>query len=132
MQNPVVHRSVRMIAEAAASVPMLLFDGDDELIDHPLQALLARPNPVQSGNEFLEACYGYLLVAGNAYVEAVPLGDDVRELYPLRPDRMTVIAGADGWPEGHEYTVAGRKVRFPRPARQRRAADPASAAVSIR
>lgn len=112
MQNPVVHRSVRMIAEAAASVPMLLFDGELELVDHPLQSLLARPNPVQSGNDFLEACYGYLLVAGNAYVEAVALGEDVRELYSLRPDRMTVIAGADGWPEGHEYSVGGRKVRF--------------------
>ena len=31
MQNPIVYRSVRMVAEAAASVPLLLFEGDREL-----------------------------------------------------------------------------------------------------
>ena len=36
----------------------------------------------------------------------------MRELYALRPDRMRVVPGADGWPEAYEYTVAGRTVRF--------------------
>ena len=40
-------------------------------------------------------------------VEAGP-----RELHALRPDRMKLIPGADGWPEAYEYTVAGRSVRF--------------------
>lgn len=31
---------------------------------------------------------------------------DVRELYALRPDRMKVVPGADGWPQGYEYTVS--------------------------
>jgi HK97 family phage portal protein len=35
-----------------------------------------------------------------------------RELYALRPDRMRVVPGADGWPEAYEYQVAGRSVRF--------------------
>ena len=30
----------------------------------------------------------------------------------LRPDRMKVIPGHDGWPEGYEYTAGGRSVRF--------------------
>ena len=53
-----------------------------------------------------------MLVAGNAYVEAVAVGDQLRELHALRPDRMKVIAGPDGWPEGYEYTVNGQSVRF--------------------
>ena len=111
-KNPVVYRSVRMIAEAAASVPWLLYEGEKELDDHPLLTLLARPNERQAGTDFLEALYGHLLVSGNAYVEAVALGPDVRELYALRPDRMKVVPGTDGWPKAYEYTVNGRTLRF--------------------
>src|SRR3954465_12950842 len=35
-----------------------------------------------------------------------------RELHVLRPDRIKLVPGADGWPESYEYTVAGRTVRF--------------------
>jgi HK97 family phage portal protein len=112
MQNAIVYRSVRMIAEAAASIPLLLYDGTNEIEDHPLIDLLRRPSLDHTGTDFLEAWYGFLLVAGNAYVEAVALDGDVRELHILRPDRMKVIPGVDGWPEGYEYTVGGRSVRF--------------------
>ena len=57
MRNPVVYRAVRMVAEAAASLPWLLYDGAAELDDHPLLTLLAKPNPRQSAAEFLEALY---------------------------------------------------------------------------
>jgi HK97 family phage portal protein len=111
-RNAVVYRSVRMIAEAAASVPFLLFDGAAELDAHPLLALLARPNRRQAGGDLREALYGHLLVAGNAYVEAVAVDGAPRELHALRPDRLKVVPGPDGWPEAYEYTVAGRTVRF--------------------
>jgi HK97 family phage portal protein len=112
MQNAVVYRCVRMIAEAAASVPLLLYDGDTEVENHPLGHLIARPNPVQSGTDLLENFYGALLVSGNAYLEAVSLGGHVRELYALRPDRMKVVPGPDGWPQAYEYTVSGQTVRY--------------------
>jgi HK97 family phage portal protein len=111
-RNAVVFRSVRMIAEAAASVPLLLYDGVAEAADHPLLALLSRPNRRQAGNDFREALYATLLVAGNAYVEAVSADGAPAELHLLRPDRMKVVPGPDGWPEAYEYTVAGRTVRF--------------------
>jgi HK97 family phage portal protein len=112
MQNAIVYRAVRMIAEAAASVPLLLYEGDDEHERHPLLDLLARPSLDHTGTDFLEAWYGYLLVAGNAYVEAVALDGRLRELHALRPDRMKVVPGAEGWPEAYEYTCAGRTIRF--------------------
>ena len=41
--------------------------------------LIGTPNGAQGRAEFLEAVYGYLLLAGNAYVEAVPgLGQPCR------------------------------------------------------
>jgi HK97 family phage portal protein len=111
-KNAVAYRCVRMIAEAAASVPWLLYEGAAEVDDHPLLALLARPNRRQAGAEFREALIGHLMVAGNAYIEAVTLDGAVRELYTLRPDRMKVVPGGDGWPEAWEYTVGGRTVRY--------------------
>jgi HK97 family phage portal protein len=112
MTNAVVHRAVKLVAENVASVAFLLYEGAAERDRHPLLDLLARPNPKQDGASFLEAVCTYLLLAGNAYVEGVALDGAVRELYALRPDRMHVVPGADGWAEAYDYTAAGRTVRF--------------------
>ena len=111
-QNAIAYRSVRMVAEAAASVPLLLYEGDQEISEHPLLDLIARPNPICSAPDLLESWYGFLLVSGNAYLEVVALGGQLRELHALRPDRMKVIPCPDGWPEAFEYTAGGRAVRF--------------------
>ena len=112
MQNPIVYRSVRMIAEAAASIPLLLYSGREEIEDHPLLDLLAQTSLDQTGTDFLEAWYGYLLVSGNAYAEAVAVDGRIREIHALRPDRMKVVPGADGWPEAFEYAAGGRSLRL--------------------
>jgi HK97 family phage portal protein len=112
MKNPVVYRAVRMVAEAASSVPWVLYDGAAELDVHPLLDLLGRPNPRQGAADFQEAVYGYLLVAGNAYVEAVSVEGEIRELYALRPDRVSVVPDSSGWPAAYEYAANGRIVRF--------------------
>ena len=112
MQNAVVYRAVRMISEAASSIPLLLYEGETEHDAHPLLDLMKRPNGEQTGPDLLESWYGYLLVAGNVYAEAVALGDTIRELHVLRPDRMKVIPGAAGWPEGYEYCAAVSSVRL--------------------
>jgi HK97 family phage portal protein len=110
--NPVGYRSVRMITEAAASVPWLVFEGEAERENHPLLDLLKRPNPAQAGREMMESFYGHLQVAGNAYLERVAIGDDIRELHVLRPDRMKAVAGPNGWPEAYEYSANGSSVSF--------------------
>ncbi|MGH6908539.1 MAG: phage portal protein, partial [Aestuariivirga sp.] len=112
--NPVGYRSIRMIAEAAASIPWLAYAGESEVTDHPALKLLGRPNAGQPGREFFEMLYGFLLVAGNAYVEKVEVEGSIRELFALRPDRMKAIASANGWAEAFEYSVNGQSARFPR------------------
>jgi HK97 family phage portal protein len=108
-RNAVVHRAVRLVAEAAATLPLTLAGADDA---HPLTALLARPNPREGGAGFLDRVYGHLLVSGNAYLEAAAIDGVPRELFCLRPDRMRVVAGGDGWPVAYEYSVGGRAVRY--------------------
>ena len=112
VRNAVGYRCVRMIAEAASAVPFVLYENDREHSRHPLVCLLARPNPVQGGAVLMEQFYSHLQISGNAYLKAVTLDDTVRELHVLRPDRMKIIPGADGWPECYEYEAGGRSVRF--------------------
>ncbi|GGH13834.1 portal protein [Alsobacter metallidurans] len=111
-RNAVVYRAVRMVAEAAASVPLLVYRDGREEPDHPLARLLARPNPRDASAALFDALYGHLLVAGNAYLELASVRGEPRELYALRPDRMKVVPGPDGWAQAYDYTVGARTVRF--------------------
>ena len=112
--NVVGFRCVRMIAEACAAVPLRFSEGGAVLDEHPLIGLLARPNPGQDGVALREAVHGHIQLSGNAYLEAVTGqgGDTVAELHVLRPDRMRVIPGRDGWPEAYEYRVGAKTHRF--------------------
>jgi HK97 family phage portal protein len=120
--NAIVHRAVKLVAESVASAIYLVTERGVARDTHPLADLLAHPNPRQERTSFLETVTAHLLLAGNAYVEAVAIGGEgassdgsriaVRELYALRPDRMRVVPGPDGWPEAYDYVVAGRTVRF--------------------
>ena len=110
--NAIGYRCVRMLAEAAGSVPLLVYEGEKELTSHPLKQLLARPNPAQTGRELLENILSFLLVAGNSYTEVSTLDGTPRELVALRPDRVKVVAGGNGWPEAYEYAVGGSTARL--------------------
>lgn len=111
-RNAIAYRCVRLIAEAAASAPLRIGPAQ-----HPLAKLLARPNPEQTGIELLESFYGHLQVSGNAFLEAASFDEAApSELYVLRPDRMSVVPGADGWPIGWEHRVGAQVRRFERDA----------------
>jgi HK97 family phage portal protein len=111
--NPVGFRSVKLIAEAAAALPLVLQDRARRYDVHPLLELVTRPNAAQGRAELMEALFGQILLSGNGYVEVVKGEDGLPlELHVLRSDRMSVVPGADGWPIGYEYAVGGRKHRF--------------------
>ncbi|MEM9550016.1 MAG: phage portal protein [Pseudomonadota bacterium] len=111
--NPVGFRSVKLIAEAAAALPLVLQDADRRYDIHPLLDLIRRPNPAQGRAELFEALYGQLLLTGNAYVEAVAGEAPVPyELHVLRSDRIRVVPGNDGWPIAYDYVVGAKTHRF--------------------
>ncbi len=103
-RNAVAYRCVRMVAEAAATVPL-------KSSDATLGGLLAAPNSEQDGITLLEEMYAHLQIAGNSYVEAVSLADEElpRALFVLRPERMKAITDARGWPSGWVYRVGNVK-----------------------
>ena len=113
-RNPIVHRAVRLVAEGAASLPLIATGpGAGHAAD--LLALLARPNPRESGTRLLETVYADLTLSGTAYLEAVSLDGRIAALQSLRPGRMRMLPGPDGWPAAYVYTVGGSSRRFDLP-----------------
>ena len=111
--NPIGFRCVKMLSEAAAALPLICQDHARRYEQHPMLDLIRRPNGAQGRAELFEAIYGFLLLTGNAYVEAVPgSGALPGELHVLRSDRMSLVPGEDGWPIAYDYTVGGRVHRF--------------------
>lgn len=111
-QNVVAYQAINKIAESIASVKLMAFKGEEELVAHPLLDLLARPNALQTRSEYITAKVSFLLIAGNGYEERIMVGKDIRELHQLRPDRMRVVMGASGLPQEYVYKVAQRETRW--------------------
>ena len=111
--NVVAYQAINKTADAVAAIPWIARRRNgDELTEHPLLDLLARPNPMQSRAELMRALVGFYRISGNGYIERVMVAGRPRELYALRPDRMTVIPSATGMPEGYVYRVNEAKVKW--------------------
>lgn len=97
MQTTAVYACVRILAEAVASLPLHVYeyqdDGGKKLVhDHPLYYLLHdEPNPEMTSFVFRETLMSHLLIWGNAYAQIIRDGvGRVLGLYPLLPDKMEV------------------------------------------
>lgn len=97
MQTTAVYACVRILAEAIASLPVHVYeyqdDGGKKLVhDHPLYYLLHdEPNPEMTSFVFRETLMSHLLIWGNAYAQIIRDGAGrVLGLYPLLPDKMEV------------------------------------------
>lgn len=97
MQTTAVYACVRILAEAVASLPLHVYeyqdDGGKKLVhDHPLYYLLHdEPNPEMISFVFRETLMSHLLIWGNAYAQIIRDGAGrVLGLYPLLPDKMDV------------------------------------------
>ncbi len=96
MQVSAVFSCIRLIAELTASLPLPLYkrteNGTREQVrDHWMVDLLNAPNPLMTGQELRET-WGFGLAGwGNAYCRRVQFdGDKVLELWPMKPEFMTV------------------------------------------
>ncbi len=97
--NAVAQRAVRLVAEAVGSAPLDV--GDPGLL--PLVTAKA------GGARLGEVVAAQVLLHGNAFVQVLRDPDgNVAGLYPLRPERVSVVLDAGGWPSGYRYSVAGR------------------------
>ena len=104
LENPVAQRAVRLVAEGIGGAA--LADSDPELT--------ALVKATSAGQSLLETLASQLLLHGNAYVQVIKDGAGrPAELFALRPERVSVIAGSDGWPSGYTYKIGDKVLTIP-------------------
>ena len=97
--NAVAQRAVKLVAEGIGGAPL---DASDA-------RLVTLMTGRASGRRLIETVAAQLMLHGNAFVQVLRDADGgLAALYPLRPERVGVVADASGWPAGYRYTVAGR------------------------
>jgi len=101
--NPIVQRSVRLVSEGIGQAPI-------KVSDPALAGLIAGPG---SGRSLLEDLATHVLLHGNGYVQVIKDGaGQPVDLFALRPDRITLMPGHDGWPTHAEYRTGDRIVEL--------------------
>ncbi len=109
--------AISTIAQAVAQSEWRLYrkvkDGDREEITgaHPLKDLLNRPNPFQSGHDFLELHQTFIELIGEAYqIKQTDKGS--KELWLVPPQYMKVLSDPIRYVGGYEYERAEDKRIF--------------------
>jgi len=99
LDNPVAQRAVRIVAEGVGSAPLMPLD----------PALSALIGATSAGQSLIETLAAQVLLHGNGFVQIMKdAGGRPVELFALRPERISVIPGADGWPAAYSYRVGER------------------------
>ncbi len=97
--NAVAQRAVRVVASGVGEAPLTASE----------PALLALVAARSAGQALMETLAAQLMLHGNAYVQILRDGDGhAAELFALRPERVSVVADAGGWPAAYRYTVGTR------------------------
>ncbi|WP_312620822.1 phage portal protein [Agrobacterium pusense] len=118
-QNPIVFACAAKIAEAAASVKLevhtLSEKGEkDVALNGPLLKLLAKPNPMQTWEEFSKAMVAWYLIAGEVFIVRLPEKGPTKELHILNPSVMGVEKSTMGnVPKAYVYGSGEAKKRYP-------------------
>lgn len=98
-----VQIAVQTLAQSGASVRLavksLRGEQTREIINHPFELLMQRPNPLMSRFEFLEATFAYRALTGNAFwwLNRSNEREDPAELWIIPSDRITPV------PDGHQF-----------------------------
>lgn len=104
LDNPVAQRAVRLVAEGIGGAPL-------QPVDPRLAALVTATS---AGQPLLETLTSQLLLHGNAYVQVLKdAGGRPVELFALRPERVSIVPGEDGWPAAYAYRVGDKALTIP-------------------
>ncbi len=104
LANPIAQRAVKIVSEGVGQAP--LQSSDDRL--------MALVSATSAGQSLVETLCAQLVLHGNGYVQIIKdaSGTPV-ELFALRPERISIVAGPDGWPTAYEYKLAATTITIP-------------------
>jgi len=119
LKNVIAYRCIDEMAKSVASVPWGVYEKTEKgkkkvrVYESDYLELIERPNPEESFTFLMLKWTAFLMMAGNSFLNRIkplsgPSKDIPKELYILRPDRMTILK-SNGFLSGFEYTVDQRK-----------------------
>lgn len=118
--NPFLYATVNKIVTSAAAVSMEVYnvagEEKEEIEDHPIERLLAKPNVLESYQSLIKATLTYLLVTGNAYWY-IAGGFKPTEVYNIRSDRVWIVPGTTPQSPvaGYVYRLYGQDIPLEEP-----------------
>jgi HK97 family phage portal protein len=116
--NSAVYSCVNLISSSVASLNFIPKHRSCAVTNNQesscLERLLRQPNPCQSQTHFIKQLVSSYLLEGNAYILGTfNPGDTLpRQLNVLKPNRMQIIPGEYGIPQGYIYTVGDRSEKI--------------------
>jgi HK97 family phage portal protein len=115
-RNELIYACIAMKADSAALPTLRAYSRrtDKEIPDHPVRAVITRPNPYMTEFDLWSISLMMLDLAGRCYWEKQrSKAGRVVGLWPLRPDWVQPIRGGSGLPVGYQYAVPGRSQPVP-------------------
>jgi len=122
-ENVITHACIHKIASATSSTGLRLQKGEqgDPVDVHPVLDLLRRPNPMNSGSDFIFSLIAWRLIGGEAFIVRQPWGTGKPAtgkptlLWLLEPHNVTIKHGLFGMPTSYEFVTGGDgdKLVFP-------------------
>lgn len=114
-KNSLVYSCVDKIAKSASSVDWYVYrkkaDGSYEVIqNHPLEQLIAKPNPYMSRRDFITRWTHSMFLGGNSLTLKIRDGKGkVIEMWYLPQDTTSPVPSAQNFVEKYEYDYNGIK-----------------------
>jgi HK97 family phage portal protein len=94
--NPWVFRAIQLISQNASGVPWVVYDDKMSPVwEHPISLLFKRPNPHFSRQKLMELVVSWLELSGNAYLKLIFVNGQVKEIWPISPDRISPVPSTD-------------------------------------
>lgn len=115
VKNVIANRCISIITKSASSVPIKIRNKKTKQVieEHKILNLLKKPNPSSNKNIFFETIYSHKLIAGNIYIRMIKNNQNIpQELYILRPDRITILAGNTDIPLAYKYKFNSTETIF--------------------
>lgn len=110
-KNELVFAAIEELASSAAEPRWKVRRGKEWTTEHPVLDILVRPNPFLDGFSFWSTIIMHRCIAGNAYALKVrSASGKVRELWLMRPDRVSIVPDSKTYIKHFEYSIGGGDV----------------------
>lgn len=108
--------AISHVANTAAVVPFSVYERNgekwDDVVNHPFELLLDKPNPMQSRSEFMTSAVTNYRITGNAPIFLNRSGPDVPpvEMWIMQPFKTRPIPDGNSYLRGYWYEVGGERI----------------------